>query len=223
MRSPRRAGRIRHNKIGRLVFNLDGGVAIVCDTSVLRPEGTDFANNPDTVLTEIVALSLHSVEPIRVTYNGGMTESFFDVFVTLDGAAPPGANRGQYLVSRHSADGGMILEGVDSFFDVFFELQFTNQETGGVHVLQREDHVELTASVPWSHVAPPSYYHPGSGDFFPGVRGEEPPESLIFQGSELKWEVRLRPIPEPCTVALLCGGLLPLLRRRKRRGVTREA
>ncbi len=42
----------------------------------------------ETVPIEIVQLSLKSTDPIKVTYDGGMTESFFDVFVEIDIGSP---------------------------------------------------------------------------------------------------------------------------------------
>lgn len=42
----------------------------------------------ETVPIEIVQLSLKSTDPIKVTYDGGMTESFFDVFVEIDVGSP---------------------------------------------------------------------------------------------------------------------------------------
>ena len=85
----------------------------------------------------------------------------------------------------------------------------------------------LTADVPWDSMAPAAYSHPSAGDFYPGL-GEsldgldtldDPnvPQTLVFQGESFTWHLRLEPIPEPTTLALLGMGGLAALRRRRRR------
>jgi len=212
----------------------EGQVAMITLTQVRRLAGADFALGQETVPVEILSMGLHSVSPIEVTFGGGRhVDSFFDVFVTLDTTPtlPPNANTGQLLLAHNPPgsefDGGTIAGGPDSFFDVFVEMQFTGVGGGGPMgplmadplILLRSQHVTLAADAPWAHTAPPEYFRPDSGGFFPGVDPAHPglpPQQLLFQGSEFSWQVRLDVIPEPATVTLLALGGITLLRRRRR-------
>ncbi len=62
------------------------------DTIVQRMGAADLSSGSATVQTELVALSLMSVNPITVTYNGGMSPSFFDVFVDISHSLPSMGN-----------------------------------------------------------------------------------------------------------------------------------
>ena len=74
----------------------------------------------DTVPVEIVSLSLSSVEPIEVTYDGGTASSFFHLFATLD---PAQAQRtGQMSLTRTGNSAGVL----DATLPVSFALRFEN-------------------------------------------------------------------------------------------------
>jgi len=187
-------------------------------------------NDKAGVPVEIVAMTLHSVEPITVTYNGGEREALYDVVVTLDPSTP---STGMYKVARDMGGGpdhGTILANgpgdpepipPESFFDVFFKFEFTPRDPsiGESAEVLCSDHVTLTADVPWGSIAPPLYYSPLAGDFYPGLGDSlgDPnvPEALIYQGQAFAWHLRLQPIPEPATLSLLGLGGLALLRRRR--------
>jgi len=216
----------------------EGQIAVITATKVARGESTEFVNDLAGIPVEIVAMTLHSVEPIEVTYEAGARSMLYDVVVTLD---PSAASTGMYKVARDPTGGdpghGMILADgdddpgpeipPDSFFDVYFDFEFIPQDGGQSIHHQRSDHVFLTADVPWDSMAPPSYHHPMAGDFYPGLGSplagvatlDDPnvPQTLVFQGEHFTWHLRLEPIPEPSTLALLgLGGLVALHRRRSR-------
>ena len=219
----------------------DGLVYVVTVTKVGRGESTEFINDKAGVPVEIVAMTLHSVEPVPIVFDRGLPEErtvLYDVVVTPHSTGP---NAGMYKVARDpsggSPDRGMILANgpgdpdpepipPDSFFDVFFDFEFIPQDgSESIHV-QRGDHLTLTADVPWDSMAPPLYYSPLAGDFYPGfARPPDPhmllqdpnvPEALVFQGQHFTWHLRLEPIAEPTTLGLLAVGGVALLRRRQR-------
>jgi hypothetical protein len=215
----------------------DGQVAIVCPTGVERLGGSNFDDNPDVIPTEIVALNLHSVAPVPITFGG--IAVLYDVEVTLD---PSGPNAGHFIVSLDPTaptEGGTIdgdddppdVPAVppDSFFDVSFRFTFIPQDGSAVVQHMLSDRVVLAGDVPWSSTAPPAYAHAGSGGFYPGIDpfagipiDPHMPQTLVFQGQAFTWRLRLEPVvPEPGTLGLLALGGLGLLRRR--RCVTRDA
>jgi len=75
----------------------------------------------ETVPIEIVQLDLISESPIKVTYNGGMTESFFDVYVDLDIGYP---STGTNTITQIDDYGGEFI------YDLAAFPQFTFVEQG---------------------------------------------------------------------------------------------
>jgi len=74
------------------------------DTIVQRPGPANLPANGSTttIPIEIVALSLTSIDPIVVTYNGGQNPTLFDVEVTLG----PNPSNGSMTVTRNTSKGG---------------------------------------------------------------------------------------------------------------------
>ena len=205
----------------------EGQVAVLTDTNVWRGAGLGPDQMEGSIPVEIVALSLHSVEPVLLTFHEGTEQHLCDVVVSLD---PSTASTGAYLVTRDLGGGpdhGLVKGVPDSFFDVFCDFEFIPQDGSPSYHLAVEDHVVLMGDVPWSSMAPASYAHGMSGGFYPGFDarmadvlplpppGE--PQSLVFQGQSFEWHLRLEPIPEPTTLGLLALGGLGLLRSRVRR------
>jgi len=62
----------------------------VADTLIARPDEALFPSPPETAIVpiQIVDLDLVSTSPIRVTYDEGMVESFFDVFMRVSPVEP---------------------------------------------------------------------------------------------------------------------------------------
>jgi len=234
---------IEEQKFGPGSDPFDGRIGVVCPTMMGRGPSTEFINDKAGVPVEVIAMTLHSVEPITVTFDGGARDVLYDVVVTLDPATP---STGMYKVARDPSGGapdhGTILANgpgdpdpepipPDSFFDVFFRFEFTPRDPGGGDPAEvvRSDHLTLTADVPWHSLAPPAYAHPLAGDFYPGLGQSvgstaalgDPnvPQTLVYQGQHFAWHLRLEPVPEPATVGLLAVGGIGLLVRRRRRVV----
>jgi len=213
----------------------EGQIVMFTYTNVWHGASEPIADGLWTVPTEIVAMTLHSVEPIEVMVTdpdtGAQDTKLYDVLVTPDPSTP---STGLYRVTRDPLNGGpghgLILANGDeplppefpaeSFFDVFFDFEFTARDPHGGDPghIQLTDRLILTADVPWDSMASPLYYDPAAGDFFPGF-GQPPdpimPQTLVFQGEHFTWHLRLEPIPEPATLSLLALGGLALLRRRR--------
>jgi hypothetical protein len=66
---------------------------------------------------QFVELRLRAIEPLSVTYNGGMTESFFDVLVSLNPLEP---SAGQMTITQEH-DGGGMYSNVGAYVYVRFD------------------------------------------------------------------------------------------------------
>jgi hypothetical protein len=200
----------------------DQATVPVTMTKVWRGRPAEFLDPavPVAVETEMVAMSLHSVEPIEVTYGGG-SPRFFDVFITLDDRSGPSV--GVYELTHNppgDPDGGWLM---DSFFDVFFDIHFMPVIGGAPLHLYRSQRLALADPVPWSHAGSPLYNHGDSGGFFLGLDPSDllppdgpMPQTIIYEGSEFTWVVRLAAVPEPATLTFLALGVLGIRRRRRR-------
>ena len=109
----------------------------------------------DVIDTEIVALSLKSVAPITVTWNGGQNPELWDVDVELSALAQPS---GSMTIRHLDANGGTFDSDLPVLPKVTFTLvsnpldirvlDFGLEATPAVHF--------LAAAVPWAHSTPPS-------------------------------------------------------------------
>ena len=106
------------------------GALGLADTVVQRREDADLLWVPtqDTVETQLVALNLVSVEPIRVTYNGGQSAEWWDVRVCLSDQPQP---TGSMTIYRDCAAGGKYV----SVLPVLPKFIFTRQSDQAQRVL----------------------------------------------------------------------------------------
>jgi len=93
----------------------------LADMVIRRSEDASMDTPPETIDIEIIALNLVSTEPIRVTYDGGMTESFFDVSMKI---APSRPSNGTMTITGNN-NGGTFT------FDVNSSPQFIFTPVGG--------------------------------------------------------------------------------------------
>ncbi len=77
----------------------------LADTVIERMEDAETFDPPAPIDIELVELNLVSTEPVRVTFSGGMTESFFDVTLTPDPYFP---SMGQMTLSKTSQNEGIF-------------------------------------------------------------------------------------------------------------------
>ncbi|MBU0742257.1 T9SS type A sorting domain-containing protein [bacterium] len=181
----------------------------VADT-LLKRSGDPFDRcalpSPDSrlVYLEIVALNLRSVEPITVTYFGGMFPEAWDVHVGLSTAPVP--VWGEMEAFKTHENGG-TLRG-------YFELQpfytFTRVGDGFQVILdtgleQPPLFMEFTDGH-WVHTVDPALeiLAPSNGRFVPGVHEEIPgdpisqlPVALVAQYFDLDSRLVLWPAPAP--------------------------
>ncbi len=121
------------------------------DTIVQRLEDMSLPTGPDDMTTtpiEIVALSLRSVEPIEVSFNGNASGSLFDmeVQITLDEPQP----QGQMTIRGDNTGGGTF----DATLPVHVDFFFVNKDTGAfVGGVKREIHL-AAKNQPWQPTPP---------------------------------------------------------------------
>lgn len=87
--------------------------------------------NPDTIQTEMVKLSLTSMEPVQV--GGGL----FDVYLTLDDQPSTG---GGFVEPQQAGVPSVMF---DSFFDIFTEISLIPREPGEIPPMRLRSHVRV--------------------------------------------------------------------------------
>lgn len=166
------------------------------DTIVRRHQGLDTF--PGTIQIELIALSLRSIEPVRIG------DRLFDLSVR-ELPSP----RGTMTVRHEGPNGGTF----DAFMPVMARLTFT-EVNNPANRFTRDILDELrTIGLPtWSHTRPDGYPEPPqfpAGRFYPGTVTE--------QGLLARHSVRPARVPEPSTLVLLGSGLGWLVAFRRKR------
>jgi len=137
------------------------------DTATLDGPGSS-----DIVDVELVALSLVSTEPISVTFGGGMTESFFDVYVTLHSTEP---SPGTMTITKTHENGGTF----DVEIDVYPRFLFIKvQGVDGADEVELEDFTTyqnsfIAVDVPWQYDAAGLACPDCAANFVPGCSDDE--------------------------------------------------
>ena len=136
------------------------------DMLILRSESAVLPGIPsdDVIAVEIVELSLVSVAPITVSYNGGASTEDWDVELTLSSIAP---SEGSMLITKFHPNGGafaasIILRPYFTFTRVSDSFTLTLDGAGSY-----DDIIEC-ADIPWVYGAPPLQCPPCAGNFIPG-------------------------------------------------------
>jgi len=115
------------------------------DTIVERLEDAELDRVPSqvTIDVQLVELSLQSVEPIIVTYNGGNDPEMWDVFVTHE---PDSLSPGQMTVKRNARDGGVF----DAQIPVIPRLQFFRTGDSAMREKTLESQTLMIRCAPWT-------------------------------------------------------------------------
>jgi len=96
------------------------------DTTLKHAPAKLFSiGSTDTVPIEIVSMSLMSSSPVTITYGGGASSSFFDVFVELDPASIQ--QPGSLTLQRTGTNSGAYQFALP----IIFRLTFTNTSPSG--------------------------------------------------------------------------------------------
>lgn len=117
--------------------------------SAMIPDGT---GESDTISTEIVALSLKSINPITVTFNGGQNPEDWDLLVTLSAAAQ---TPGSMTITHSGTSGGTF----DATLHVIPLLTFTKVDPPNQGQMESFDadgvyeaDMSTTKSTEWEHI-----------------------------------------------------------------------
>jgi hypothetical protein len=115
------------------------------DTIVERLQTANVTcGTSDTIDIELVALSLTSVQPITVTFNGGSTPEMWDVQVCVSSAVP---STGTMTINHECPEGGTF----SSVLSVVPKFVFTRLSDGALRVLDPGDTKRFTADGFWVH------------------------------------------------------------------------
>lgn len=144
------------------------------DTIIERLESAHFPHDTGmaTIPTEIVGLSLASVQPLAVTFNGEPTPSFWHVGIFLSTAVPQPPSR---MTITHDSKGGgtftstLMVQPLFVFTEVGGGGGSIIVDTGAVEMPPVE--FELVAPAPWQHRPPDGVetYNPTHTNFVPGA------------------------------------------------------
>jgi len=119
---------------------------------------------------QIVELSLQSVAPIVVTFNGGQNPEAWNVHTDLQGTQPTG----QMTVTKTHANGGVF----DATLPIFPLLRFTKDSnpTEQKVLFAPQSFVFNFQDAPWVHDVDPNLgvFVPGGANFVPGVEETVP-------------------------------------------------
>ncbi len=136
-----------------------------------------------TVDIEIVALNLRSIDPITITYNGGIDPEDWDVYIDL---SPTPSPVGQLTATKTHDNGGTF----DAGFNVQPRFTFirvsdqaaTTLDTGGMM-----PPLHFTGTSSWVHSVDPSLniIAPHDGSFVPGVVENDPGDPFSQQKQKM--------------------------------------
>ncbi|KKK82976.1 hypothetical protein LCGC14_2798020, partial [marine sediment metagenome] len=173
---------------------------------------------PAVIDIELIALSLVSVAPITVSYNGGFSTALYDVAVDLQ--SKPTA--GQFLGLSYDV-GGESGDIADSSFDIEYRIQFiplgteppvelNNIPSSGIDGFLED----VGFGMPWALEFPPGCpIQDPLAPFVPGSVSPCPvPIGMDIGNGSITFA--FTPTPEPATMAMLAVGAAALLRRRRR-------
>ena len=166
-----------------------------------------------------------AIDPIVVNFSNGSTE-LWDVTVNINSHGPSGG----WLRVTHNdpGDGGTIVP-VDSFFDVFLDITFSNTPAGSAtrhRFFAVIDRTQLNPSVHHpDFLSAPRHNSIGGGEdraFIPGADPENPSaplQVLLFEGRGIELPlVVVDVVPEPSSLVLmgLASGWIVCVARRGR-------
>lgn len=197
------------------------GKKILQNLVVERSAGAIFdpPSAPQDIPSEVLELSLASVEPIVVTYSDGLTEEW-DMTVDME---KDNKSSCWIRVAQESAgepEGGTILpEG--TYFDIFAAITLSHTPAGGstrYRFFAIVDRTNLsTSDATWAH-RHDSIAGGANRDFIPGADPDDPSaplQVLFFEGGGLDLSLRvIDVVPEPSSLVLLALGALGWMRIR---------
>ncbi len=135
----------------------------------------------DVIDVEIIAMSLVSVNPITVTYNGGLNPELWNVEITL---SPSLASTGTMTIRKEHANGGtfdaaILLQPYFTFTRVS-DSEVRTLDGAGIH----EDLIEALG-VPWVYADPNLACPSCVTNFIPGHDGVNPVNYTLTGSSSL--------------------------------------
>ncbi len=139
------------------------------------------------VPTELLTLNLTSITPIEP-----VPGTFFDVTIGMHSASP-----GYMLLTNDDSNAFLI----DSFFDIFYDIQFTPVGGGATSSLQGTMPLKYSAPIPWDNTLPGGSPPPLGGNFVLGSDGATL-VPFFLQSPDGAFSVELETVPEPSGLLL---------------------